>query len=104
MIRRLFGIMASITKKTAPFGTWKSPITTELLTSSSIKIGDFRAFGKNDLYYIESRPSEKGRSVLVKKDGEGNNTEVVDKDANVRSRVHEYGGGQYCNRHGLIRV
>lgn len=79
-------------KVEAPFGRWESPISINLLTGSAIAISDFKAFGENDLYFLESRPFEGGRTALVKMDGKGNLSDVVPKDANVRTRVHEYGG------------
>lgn len=82
-------------KTAAAYGKWDSPISVDLLTGSSITIGAFQAHGKNDLYFLEGRPFENGRSVLVKMDGEGNVCDAVDKSANVRSKVHEYGGGEF---------
>ncbi|KAF8589761.1 alpha/beta-hydrolase [Ramaria rubella] len=74
----------------APYGTWKSPITAEILTQASVGLdGIVIDDVANDAYYIERRPSEGGRSVLVNfKD----HADVVGKEFNVRTSVHEYGG------------
>lgn len=82
----------TVARVSAPFGRWESPISVDLLTGSSISITDLRAHGKNDLYFLESRPYESGRTVIVKMDGEGQMSDIVSKSANVRSKVHEYGG------------
>ena len=52
--------------KEAPVGDWQSPITSELITASSIRIGAVRAGSDGYVYYLESRPTENGRSVLIR--------------------------------------
>ena len=70
-----------------------SPITPELLVSGAVGIAEVCTDG-NDVYWAESRPSEGGRVAIVRwRDGVV--TEVTDADANVRTRVHEYGGGAW---------
>lgn len=54
------------------------------------------------LYWIESRPSENGRSTLVRKDDSGRIQDVTPAPWNVRSRVHEYGGGAYTVHQQVI--
>ncbi|KAF8869748.1 Alpha/Beta hydrolase protein [Infundibulicybe gibba] len=52
--------------KTAPFGTWESPITAESITKGSIRLADVIVdAATSTVYHIESRPSEAGRNVLV---------------------------------------
>jgi len=53
-------------KKVAPYGSWKSPITSDLIVAGTIGLGDMRLNGE-DVYWIESRPSEGGRSVIVRR-------------------------------------
>lgn len=45
------------------------------------------------LYWIEGRPSEGGRDVLVRRTADGRASDVVPRELNARTRVHEYGGG-----------
>ncbi|KAF7315663.1 Peptidase-S9 domain-containing protein [Mycena indigotica] len=74
----------------APYGTWTSPISAANLAKASVRLGDVvvdSVAGK--VYHIESRPSEGGRCVLVDSDA---SKDVVGKDLNVRTGVHEYGG------------
>ena len=78
----------------APYGSWKSPITTDLIVSGSIGLGQVALDGE-DIYWVEMRPSEGGRMVLVKHDPEGETVDVTPEPYSVRTRVHEYGGGAF---------
>ncbi len=82
----------------APYGSWASPIAIELLTSGTVTLGAVDC-SEDGVYWLEGRAQEDGRSVVVfRRDGE-EPVDVVPAGFNVRSRVHEYGGGAYC-RHG----
>ena len=87
--------------KTAPYGTWQSPITSEVIVSNSIRLGSIQLDG-SDIYWSELRPTEKGRSLIVRRTVDGAITDVTPTDFNVRTRVHEYGGGAYWVDHGDI--
>ncbi len=78
----------------APFGTWKSPITAQTVAAQGLRLG-FPALDGDDIYWLEGRPQEGGRNVLVKRSLDGAITDVTPRDHNVRTRVHEYGGGAY---------
>jgi dipeptidyl aminopeptidase/acylaminoacyl peptidase len=83
----------------APYGSWSSPITTDLLTSPRlVRLGAVSA-AEDGLYWTEVRPHEAGRTALVYRAQDDEPVDVVPGDFNVRSRVHEYGGGAYW-RHG----
>lgn len=86
--------MAAAAKTAAPFGTWTSPITSEVLTAKSTALSAVVLDGAA-LYWNEGRPSEGGRVVVVRLDN-GVQADCVPEGWNVRSRVHEYGGGAYC--------
>ena len=47
-------------------------------------------------WWLEGRPAERGRVVLMKVEGGGEPVDVVPEGFNVRTMVHEYGGGAYC--------
>lgn len=79
----------------APYGSWKSPITAELIASGTIGLGQIALDG-SDTYWVEMRPAEGGRSVVVRHTGDGSTTDVTPAPFNVRTRVHEYGGGAFC--------
>ena len=87
--------------KTAPYGTWTSPVTPDLMTKEAVGLSALAADGP-DLYWIESRPYENGRSVLVRRDAAGQVADAVPAGTHVGSRVHEYGGGAYAVRDGHL--
>lgn len=74
-----------------PCGTWPSPLTAAMAAAGGVTLGFAGASGAS-LLWVEGRPAEKGRSVLVSCVQGGTPADIVDAGANVRSRVHEYGG------------
>jgi dipeptidyl aminopeptidase/acylaminoacyl peptidase len=80
--------------RVAPYGSWKSPITSDLIVSGTIGLGSIALAGA-DTHWIESRPAEEGRNVLVRRTPDGRTVDVTPPPFNVRTRVHEYGGGAY---------
>ncbi len=82
----------------APYGAWKSPITSDLIVSGSIGLTQPWLDG-DDVYWLEMRPTEGGRNVIVQRDRLGKINDVTPASFNARTRVHEYGGGDYtvCN-------
>lgn len=78
----------------ASYGSWRSPITAELVASGAIKLGQTVLDGQN-VYWTESRPGEGGRTVIVRCLPDGRTTDMTPAPFNVRSRVHEYGGGAF---------
>ncbi|MEM1254601.1 MAG: S9 family peptidase [Cyanobacteria bacterium P01_H01_bin.21] len=87
--------------KTAPYGAWQSPITSEVIVSNSIRLGSICLDG-SDIYWSELRPTEKGRSLIVRRTADGEITDVTPTGFNVRTRVHEYGGGAYWVEQGDV--
>ena len=88
-------------QRTAPYGTWKSPITSDLIATESISLGALMLDG-HDLYWIEMRPAEGGRLVIVKREQNGQTSDVNPPPFNARTRVHEYGGGAYTVTEGTV--
>ncbi len=86
---------------TAPYGTWASPVSAELTASSSKGLQSVHAEG-DTLYWLESRPLESGRSVLVRRSADGVAEDVTPAGFNVRTRVHEYGGKSYVIADGTV--
>ncbi|MEW6492553.1 MAG: S9 family peptidase [Cyanobacteriota bacterium] len=84
-----------------PYGSWKSPITADLIVAGTIGLGGLALDG-NDVYWIEGRPSEGGRYVIVRRTPDGKTTDVTPSPFNVRTRVHEYGGGAFAVKNGTI--
>src|SRR5580704_4698842 len=85
----------------APFGSWRSPIDSDLIATTAIKLVDVQVDGE-DIYWIESRPKEGGRYVLVKYVRGGTNRDATPAPFNARSRVHEYGGGAVLVDRGVV--
>jgi dipeptidyl aminopeptidase/acylaminoacyl peptidase len=81
--------------KQAPFGTWHSPLAAADLASSAIAL-NYVAILEKTPYWVESRPAEGGRSVIVTSTGGGAVKELTPQGFNVRTRVHEYGGMPYA--------
>jgi len=88
-------------RRVVPYGSWESPITSDLIVAGSIAVGQPLVDG-DDLYWVEMRPSEGGRSVIVKRDSEGRISDVTPHGFNARTRVHEYGGGDYVASDGTV--
>jgi len=84
-----------------PCGAWRSPISARLLAEQTVGLGQLRVDG-DDLYWLEVRPSDAGRSVLVRRAADGSRADITAAPHNVRTRVHEYGGGAYAVRGGTV--
>ena len=86
---------------TLPYGAWPSPITPSLVAAQGLRLGAVSVDG-DDIYWTEGRALEGGRSVLVRRSGNGRIEDVTPAPFNVRTRVHEYGGGAYVVAGGVI--
>jgi dipeptidyl aminopeptidase/acylaminoacyl peptidase len=93
--------MSSSQAKTAPYGSWKSPITSDLIVAQSISLSDVRLDGGN-IYWLEGRPQEQGRSVVVRAAEGAAPTDMIPAPFNARTRVHEYGGGSWTVWDGAV--
>jgi dipeptidyl aminopeptidase/acylaminoacyl peptidase len=89
-------------KKTAPYGSWQSPITSELIVAQSVSLNDVCIEG-GQIYWLEGRPQEQGRNVIVRAGAAGAaHSELTPAPFNVRTRVHEYGGGAWLVADGAV--
>ena len=86
---------------TAPYGSWKSPITSESIVAEAVGFGGIALDGE-DIYWLESRPSEGGRRVIVRRTPDGQTQDIIPRPFNVRTRVHEYGGGDFTVAAGVV--
>ena len=80
--------------RVAEYGFWRSPFTSELVAGESIRLSEPRIDG-DSVYWLEGRPAERGRTALVRRRPDGAVRDEVLAPWNVRTRVHEYGGGAY---------
>ncbi|MFL5918923.1 MAG: S9 family peptidase [Gaiellaceae bacterium] len=85
----------------APYGSWSSPITLDLVASEGGVSYGFLSVTDDGAYWLESRPQEQGRMALVLRPHGGDAVDVVPAGFNVRTRVHEYGGGAWFH-HGSV--
>lgn len=83
-----------MTKSAAPYGAWRSPIRAELLAEAGVSLRHLH-IEDDTAYWVEGRPTEQGRYVLVQRAANGTIADVTPADYNARTLVHEYGGGMY---------
>lgn len=88
-----------------PYGSWPSPLTAARVTAGALRLDQIQLDG-DDVYWLEGRAAEGGRNVIVSASA---NTlrriepvDVTPPGFNVRTRVHEYGGGAYTVHKGAI--
>ncbi len=87
-------------KQSAPCGSWPSPISASLCARARTLVSQpYIADGVE--YWVESRPQDEGRSVIVRHGSTGP-VDLTPPGFNVRSRVHEYGGGAYIVQRGTV--
>jgi len=85
----------------APYGSWESPITAENVSAAGVRLSSVSVDG-DDVYWLEGRPLEGGRSVLVVRHSDGRIQDITPDGFNVRTTVHEYGGGAYLVHDGVV--
>ncbi len=88
-------------KKTIPFGGWCSSLTADKLSKASNRLGHLWV-DEQQVYWLESRANEKGRNVLLQSDFKGNVKEVLPSNISVRSKVHEYGSGDFIVSQSVV--
>jgi dipeptidyl aminopeptidase/acylaminoacyl peptidase len=85
----------------APYGSWTSPITTDLIVTETIGLGRLILDGE-DTYWAEARPSEEGRNIIVKRTPSGDTFDVTPSQFSVNTTVHEYGARGYTVADGVV--
>lgn len=85
----------------APYGSWRSPITADVVASGGVALREVRLDGP-DILWLEGRSAERGRSAVVRRSPDGRRADVTPPDVNVRNRVHEYGGAAYLAAGGAV--
>ena len=97
------GIQAEMAEaKTAGYGCWKSPVTSDLIASGAVRFDVQVELEGGDIYWVEIRPMEAGRYVVVRRSQDGRTSDVTPKSYNARTRVHEYGGGAFIIDNGIV--
>ena len=85
----------------ALYGSWTSPITTDLIVTETIGLGRIILDG-GDTYWAEARPAEEGRNIIVKRTPSGDTFDVTPSQFSVNTRVHEYGALGYTVADGVV--
>jgi dipeptidyl aminopeptidase/acylaminoacyl peptidase len=88
-------------KTIASYGTWTSPITAKKIAEGTTSILNLLTDG-TDTYWCELRPANRGRYTIVKRDVDGKTSDITPSDFNARTFVHEYGGGAFAVRDGIV--
>lgn len=86
---------------TAPYGTWTSPVSAHTVAGAAVRLSQ-PVVERHRLYWVEGRPREHGRNVIVSRGPEGRLADVTPVGTNVRTRVHEYGGAAYTVSEGTV--
>ena len=87
--------------QTRAYGAWESPISAADTVGGVVQFGQIAVDG-DDLYWLEGRPTEAGRQVLIRRDGDGRIADATPPPIYVRTKVHEYGGGAYIAGEGKV--
>ncbi len=85
----------------APYGSWRSPITAQMLVQGNVRFGD-TALDGDTFYWVETRPEEQGRYVIVRRTPDGKIEDVLLAPFSARTLVHEYGGGALLASAGTL--
>src|SRR5215210_6518674 len=88
-------------RRVAPYGSWGSPISSDLIVRGMVGLVGVVIDGK-DVYWLETRPTEGGRNVVVLRTPDGRTEDVTPQPFNARTRVHEYGGGNFAVNGGEV--
>lgn len=88
-------------RKVVPYGVWPSSLTAQEVAAGALKLGSV-SVDDEDIYWAEGRPGEGGRTVVVRRCRDGSVEDVTPPGADVRSRVHEYGGAAYIVSRGTV--
>lgn len=83
----------------SPYGSWKSPITADLIAAETVGLGQV-VLDEADVYWSEQRPAEGARNTILRAHS-GTIEEVLSAPYSARSRVHEYGGGAFTVARGV---
>jgi dipeptidyl aminopeptidase/acylaminoacyl peptidase len=85
----------------APYGSWRSPITAEMLVQGAVRFGDMSLDGET-LYWVETRPEEQGRYAVVRRTPDGKTGDVLPPPFSARTLANEYGGGALLASGGTV--
>lgn len=82
-------------KTPKPYGTWPASVSAQLVTRSAPNLNHLQAYA-DQLFWVESRPWEAGRNVIMCRSAKGEIRDLLPTGFSHHSRVHEYGGMAYA--------
>jgi dipeptidyl aminopeptidase/acylaminoacyl peptidase len=88
-------------QRIAPYGSWPTPITSEVVIAKAVGLSEVRVDG-DEVVWGEIRPAEGGRTALVRLSSDGIRTELLEPGQNARTAVHEYGGAAWWVRDRVV--
>lgn len=88
-------------KTIAAYGTWTSFLTGEFVAANSVKMAEPQWLGES-LFWLETRPAEKGRQTILQRAADGSVREVLPNPWSARTKIHEYGGGSFVATPGAV--
>ncbi|TNC27723.1 S9 family peptidase [Amycolatopsis alkalitolerans] len=83
------------------FGSWTTPVTADLVVDAAVRISDVQV-DRETVIWSERRPGEGGRNRIVRREADGTTTELLPDGFDARTAVHEYGGGDWWARDGVV--
>ena len=86
--------MADLRRPVIPYGSWPSRLTAERILAGALRLGQPQ-LDRDSVYWLEGRPAEGGRQAIVRAGRGCAGEDVTAPEVNVRTLVHEYGGGDY---------
>jgi dipeptidyl aminopeptidase/acylaminoacyl peptidase len=93
--------LADPEREVRPYGSWSTPLSASVVVASAVRVNDVRVDGQ-DVIWSEGRPAKGGRVQLVRSSPDGMTADLLPDDANARTAVHEYGGGAWWARGGVV--
>ena len=84
----------------APSAAWSSPITAQRAAAGRMRLSDIQ-LSDGDAYWIEGRPLERGRCVIVR-EHDGVIADLIHAPYSARTWVHEYGGAAMRAHRGTV--
>ncbi len=84
-----------------PSGSWPTPVTADLVIQAARTLSGVALDG-DAVYWSEMRPADGGRTQVVRLEPGGTPTDVLPEGSNARTQVHEYGGGAWWVRGGVV--
>src|SRR3954447_12652862 len=88
-------------KRVEPYGTWRTPGTSELVVRHAVRLGDLAVDG-DEVLWSEELSAEGGRTEIVRRSSDGTTVDLLGPGFNARTAVHEYGGGAWWARDGVV--